>query len=105
MRELRDDNVDEALGDVRRSLLEADVDFEVVRGFLDRVKQRALGEKVETRVKDASGRQHRVAPGQHFVAICQQELSELMGPVDPSLARAGGAVSVMLVGLKGSGDV
>ena len=102
-RELRDDNIDEALAGVRRSLLEADVDLQVVRDFLDRVKQRALGEKIETRIRDARGRRHRVTPGQHFVAICEQELTELMGPVDPSLRRSGGAVSVMLIGLQGVG--
>jgi len=104
VRELSEENVEEALREVRSSLLEADVDFVVVKGFLDRVKERALGEKVETRVRDASGQLRRVSPGQHFVAICEQELVALMGPVDPSLARGpGGITSVMLVGLQGVG--
>jgi signal recognition particle subunit SRP54 len=104
VRELSNENIDEALRDVRSSLLEADVDFTVVKSFLARVKERALGEKVETRVEDASGRTLRVTPGQHFVAICEQELVALMGPVDPSLARGRrGVVSVMLVGLQGVG--
>jgi signal recognition particle subunit SRP54 len=103
-RALTEANVDEALRDVRTSLLEADVDLQVVRDFLARVKQRALGEKVETRVRDAAGRELRVTPGQHFVAVCEEELAALMGPVDPELARdAAGIVSVMLVGLQGVG--
>ena len=103
VREISDENIDEALRDVRMSLLEADVDFGVAKDFLARVKERALGEKVETRARDASGRRVRVSPGQHFVAICEQELVKLMGPVDASLERARGAVSVMLVGLQGVG--
>ena len=103
VRELSEDNVDEALRDVRMSLLEADVDFAVVKDFLGRVKDRSLGEKVRTQAKDARGRKLRVSPGQHFVAICEQELTELMGPVDPSLAKSNGLVSIMLIGLQGVG--
>lgn len=103
VRELTEDNVSESLRDVRMSLLEADVDLAVVRDFLERVKERALGGKVETRVRDASGRTIRVSPGQHFVKACEQELVALMGPVDPSLASREGRTSVMLVGLQGVG--
>jgi len=104
VRELRPENVDEALRDVRLSLLEADVDLAVVRDFLARVKERALGQKVETRVRDAAGRTLRVTPGQHFVKVCEEELAALMGPVDPSLRRdASGTTSIMLVGLQGVG--
>jgi len=104
VRALTEENIEQSLRDVRASLLEADVDFTVVKGFLERVKARALGEKVETRVVDASGRTMQVSPGQHFVAICEQELVALMGPVDPSLARGpGGVVSILLLGLQGVG--
>src|SRR5262245_2287444 len=103
VRELADDNVAEALRDVRMSLLEADVDLSVVRDFLDRVKERALGEKVDTRVRDAAGNWVRVTPGQHFVKACHDELVALMGPVDTELSRARGVTSVMLVGLQGVG--
>jgi signal recognition particle subunit SRP54 len=100
VRELSEENIDEALRDVRMSLLEADVDFAVVKGFLSRVKERSLGQKVGTRVRDASGRLIRVTPGQHFVKTCEEELTELMGPVDPSLARGpGGVTSVLLIGV------
>ncbi len=104
VQELREENVEQALRDVRASLLEADVDLAVVKGFLGRVKARALGEKVETRARDAEGRQLRVTPGQHFVAICEQELVALMGPVDSGLGRdATGCTSVLLLGLQGVG--
>jgi signal recognition particle subunit SRP54 len=104
VRQLSEENVEQALRDVRTSLLEADVDLGVVRDFLARVKERTLGSRVETRVRDASGRTLRVAPGQHFVKACEEELAALMGPVDPSLRRdARGATSVMLLGLQGVG--
>lgn len=103
VRALTEENVSESLRDVRMSLLEADVDLVVVRDFLARVKERALGERVETRVRDASGRTHRVTPGQHFVKTCAEELVALMGPVDASLQRRNGVASVMLVGLQGVG--
>jgi signal recognition particle subunit SRP54 len=104
VQELREENVETALRDVRASLLEADVDFAVVKDFLARVKERALGERVETRARDAQGRLLRVTPGQHFVAVCEQELVRLMGPVDPDLARdARGCTSVLLLGLQGVG--
>jgi len=104
VRKLTEESIDEALREVRASLLEADVALPVVRSFLTRVKERAMGEKVETRVKDRSGRTLRVTPSQHFVRICEEELVLLMGPVDPSLARGkGGVTSVLLLGLQGVG--
>jgi signal recognition particle subunit SRP54 len=103
VRELDEESIDEALRDVRMSLLEADVDLNVTRSFLARVKGRSLGEKVQTRVKDRSGRKIRITPGQHFVKICQEELIELMGPVDTSLEKSAGMVSILLAGLQGVG--
>jgi signal recognition particle subunit SRP54 len=103
VRELTEESVEEALRDVRMSLLEADVDLKVTRSFLERVKERSLGEKVQTRVKDRSGRKVKVTPGQHFVKICEEELVELMGPVDSSLAARAGLTSIMLCGLQGVG--
>ncbi len=103
VRELSESNIDEALRDVRMSLLEADVDFAVVKDFLARVKDRALGERVETRTRAPDGTLQRVTPGQHFVKICEDELTELMGPVDTRLSRDRGATSIMLAGLQGVG--
>ena len=103
VRELSEENIDQSLRDVRTSLLEADVDLNVARDFLARVKERALGEKVATRVRDASGKRVRVTPGQHFVKICEEELIDLMGPVDSALSQTKGVTSLMLVGLQGVG--
>jgi signal recognition particle subunit SRP54 len=100
---LSDANLDEALADVRRSLLEADVDYGVAKDFLERLREKSLGARVETKVRDAAGRVHRVTPGQHFVAVCEAELAALMGPVDAALARRDGVVSVLLLGLQGVG--
>ena len=103
VRALDEANVAESLRDVRMSLLEADVDLEVARDFLARVKERVLGEKIDTRTRDAAGRRLRVTPGQHFVKACEEELVALMGPVDPSLQVRSGVTSVLLIGLQGVG--
>jgi signal recognition particle subunit SRP54 len=100
---LSDANLEEALAEVRRSLLEADVELGVVKDFLARVRDKSLGVRVETKVRDDAGRVHRVTPGQHFVKSCEEELTALMGPVDPSLARRDGCTSVLLLGLQGVG--
>jgi signal recognition particle subunit SRP54 len=96
--------VDEALRDIRVSLLEADVSFDVVKRFVSRVREKAIGEVVETRVKTGKGTL-TVGPQEHFVKICHDELEALMGPVDTSLrfAERGRPTGVMVVGLQGSG--
>ncbi len=101
--ELTPENIEEALRDVRMSLLEADVEFKVVRAFLDRIKAKAIGETVQLRAK-AGDRALQATPEQHFVRICQEELVALMGPVDTDLTWAKkGPTSIMMVGLQGSG--
>jgi signal recognition particle subunit SRP54 len=95
--------VDEALRDIRVALLEADVAFEVVKSFVARVREKAVGEMVETRVKTAKGKL-AVTPQDHFVKICHDELEALMGPVDTSLrTNDRGPTGIMVVGLQGSG--
>src|SRR5262249_33891173 len=102
--ELTPEVIDEALRDVRLSLLEADVEFKVVKTFLDRVKEKAVGQIVETRAKSAEHGLVRVTPDQHFVKICQDELVALVGPVDATLKTAKrGPSGIMMVGLQGSG--
>jgi len=96
--------VDEALRDIRVSLLEADVSFEVVKRFVARVREKAVGEVVDTKVRSERGTL-RVTPQDHFVKICHDELEALMGPVDTSLREApkGRPTGIMMVGLQGSG--
>lgn len=105
VRELNASNIDEALKAIRASLLEADVNYHVVKRFLERVKDRAIGEEVRVKVTDAQGNVHKVTPGQHFIKICQEELENLMGPVDPEPVKMAekAPTKVMLVGLQGSG--
>ena len=101
--ELTEENIDDALRDVRMSLLEADVEFKVTKAFLARVKDKALGETVKLRAR-AKGKKVKVSPGEYFIKICQDELANLMGPVDTAitLAKKGPSV-IMMVGLQGSG--
>ncbi len=102
--ELTEDVLEEALRDVRLSLLEADVDYNVTKSFLERVKAKALGEVVRISA-EAKGRKMRVAPSDHFISICQRELVEMMGPVVTRIDRAkkGVPTGIMMVGLQGSG--
>jgi len=102
--EIDEKTIDEAVRDIRVSLLEADVEFGVVKKFIARVKERAMGEVVQTAVKH-DGKKLRVSASDHFVAICQKQLEEMMGPVVPGLdwAPKGTPTGVMLAGLQGSG--
>jgi len=102
--ELDDDIIDEALRDVRLSLLEADVEFRVVKRFLDRVKEAAKGEQVTLKARSEEYGVQRITPEQAFIKICQDELTKMMGPVDTELRWAKkGATGFMMVGLQGSG--
>jgi signal recognition particle subunit SRP54 len=101
--ELSEKNVDSALKEVRVSLLEADVELGVVKRFLDAVKQKALGQTVQTRVRHA-GETHRVSAGEQFIKICHDELVAMMHHAGEALTFAdSGATGVMMVGLQGSG--
>ncbi|MBU8900899.1 signal recognition particle protein [Corallococcus sp. M34] len=103
--ELTPELIDESLRDIRVSLLEADVAFDVVKKFVARVREKAVGEVVQTTVTDASGQKRRVSAMDHFIKICHDELEALMGPVDTSLhlKPKGQLSSIMMVGLQGSG--
>jgi signal recognition particle subunit SRP54 len=101
--ELTEANIEAALRDVRLSLLEADVEFKVTKDFLARVKEKVLGERVKL-IARAMGKKVKVSPGEHFIKTCQEELIQLMGPVDNSIAFAKkGPTGIMMVGLQGSG--
>ena len=91
---LTEKDIDEALGQVRRSLLESDVNFRVVRDFVAKVKERSLGADVL----------QSLTPGQQVVKIVHEELTELLSGDSHGLTPASQLPSVMmLVGLQGSG--
>lgn len=86
-------NVAETLKDVRKALLEADVNYKVAKTFTDTVKQKALGQNVLTAVK----------PGQMMVKIVHDELAELMGGQATDLNLAGHPTVILMAGLNGAG--
>jgi signal recognition particle subunit SRP54 len=91
---LTEGNIADGLREVRTALLEADVNYKVVKGFIERVRQRSIGEEV---IKS-------VTPGQQIVKIVHDEIEQLMGPVDSTIPFvSGGSTVIMLVGLQGSG--
>jgi signal recognition particle subunit SRP54 len=104
--ELTEQNVESALREVRLSLLEADVELGVIKAFLARVKEKALGEVVRVRAKGKEGQTVKVSASEVFVKICHDELVSFMSAGDgPPLALApkGQITGVMMVGLQGSG--
>ncbi len=104
--ELSESLVEEALRDIRVALLEADVSLEVVRRFVARVKEKAVGEIVQVKATDSKGKKLKVTPQDHFIKICHDELEALMGPVETSLVISdlrSRPTGVMMVGLQGSG--
>jgi len=91
---LTEENIQEALREVRVALLEADVNFKVVKGFIDRVRVKAVGQDVL----------QSLTPGQQVVKVVRDELVELLGGSAHRLAMAPHPPTVvMLVGLQGSG--
>ena len=86
-------NVAETLKDVRKALLEADVNYKVAKTFTDTVKQKALGQNVLTAVK----------PSQLMVKIVHDELTQLMGGEAQELTLKGHPAIVLMSGLQGSG--
>jgi signal recognition particle subunit SRP54 len=89
---ISESNVDAALRQVRMALLEADVDFQVARKFITRVKEKALGEDVL----------RSITPGQQIVKIFHDELTELLGG-DADALRVQDETRILIVGLNGSG--
>lgn len=90
---LTEKNIDAGLKEVRLALLEADVNYKVVKQLLSAIRERALGQEVLA----------SLTPGQQVVKIVNDELSALMGGEHSGLRLAGKPASVMLVGLQGSG--
>jgi len=91
---LTEANIREGLREVRRALLEADVNFTVVNTFVERVEERAVGQDVLARVD----------PSEQIIKIVYDELVQLMGPVDPKIRFAKDRPTIlMMCGLQGSG--
>jgi len=86
-------NVAETLKDVRRALLDADVNFKIAKSFTDTVKEKALGQDVLNAVK----------PGQMMVKIVRDELAELMGGQLEDINLKGNPTVILIAGLQGSG--
>jgi len=101
--ELSERNIDVALREVRLSLLEADVEMGVVKVFLARVKEKAIGQTHDSRVKHG-GETHQVSAEEIFVKICHDELEALMRHEGDEFVWAdSGPTGMMMVGLQGSG--
>ena len=90
---ITEDNINEMLREIRLSLLEADVNYKVVKEFTNNVKEKALGEEVNK----------SLSPGEVFVKIVKDELTELLGGESAPLETSKNPTITMLVGLQGSG--
>jgi signal recognition particle subunit SRP54 len=90
---LSEKDIDTALREVRLALLEADVNVTVVKGFLERVKGRALGEDVS----------RSLSPGQQVIKIVHEELVTTLGSETVPLVRAAPPLTILMIGLQGSG--
>jgi signal recognition particle subunit SRP54 len=90
---LTPENIEDAIREVRKSLLEADVSLKVVKLFISRVRQKALGVEVL----------ESVTPGQQFIKVVNDELVTILGGENVPLNLKGGPGIIMLLGLQGSG--
>lgn len=90
---ITEDNISDMMREIRLSLLEADVNYKVVKEFTNKVKEKALGEEVNKSLK----------PGEVFVKIVKDELINLLGGENIPLNIKGNPATLMLVGLQGSG--
>ena len=90
---ISEDNIGESLREVRLALLEADVNFQVAKDFISRVKTQSLGQEVLSSVQ----------PGQQIIKIIHDELVALLGATNARLETGGNPSCLMMVGLHGSG--
>lgn len=90
---ITEENISEMMREIRLALLEADVNYHVVKEFTNTVKEKALGSEVATSIN----------PGDLFVKIVKDELTELLGGENAPLNLNGNPATLMLVGLQGSG--
>ena len=90
---ITEDNISDMMREIRLSLLEADVNYKVVKEFTNKVKEKALGSDVNS----------KLSPGEEFVKIVKDELTELLGGDSVPLETTKNPTITMLVGLQGSG--
>ncbi len=90
---ITEENISDMMREIRLALLEADVNYQVVKEFTNNVKEKALGEEVATSIN----------PGDLFVKIVKDELTDLLGGESAELNIKGNPAILMLVGLQGSG--
>ena len=90
---ITDENIDSTTREIRRALLEADVNFVVAKDFVNRVKKSAQGTKVLKSIK----------PGEQFISIIHKELIYVLGDNNIELDLSSGFNIILLVGLQGSG--
>ena len=90
---ITEENISEMMREIRLALLEADVNYHVVKEFTNTVKEKALGSEV----------MNSITPGDLFVKIVKDELTELLGGENAPLNTNGNPATLMLVGLQGSG--
>ena len=93
MGRITEENISEAMREIRMALLEADVNYQVVKEFVNKVKEKALGMEVQKSLK----------PDELFIKIVKDELVELLGGESAELNTDGKPAILMLVGLQGSG--
>ncbi len=86
-------NIAATVKDIRRALIDADVNYKIAKEFTDRVKDKAIGQKVFT----------AVSPGQLMVKIVKDELADLMGGTEEELNAKGNPAVILIAGLQGSG--
>jgi signal recognition particle subunit SRP54 len=86
-------NIAETMKEIRRALLDADVNFKIAKSFTERVKEKAIGQKVLSDLH----------PGQLLIKIVQDELTELLGGQKQDISVAGKPAVVLMSGLQGSG--
>jgi signal recognition particle subunit SRP54 len=90
---INDLNIANTVKDIRRALIDADVNFKIAKEFTDKVKDKAVGEKVI----------NAISPGQLMIKIVQDELTKLMGGTEAQFNISGNPAIILIAGLQGSG--
>ena len=90
---ITDSNINDTVRQIRRTLIDADVNFKVVKSFISRVEEKVIGTKVLNSIK----------PGEQFIKIIRDELADLLGSEKYDLELKNQPSVILLVGLQGAG--